>query len=65
MGGKRIFILVDASASMLAETIIGIIRRRNLSDREKLKSAKWQQAVKTVAWLTTQLGNTGKLVGCR
>lgn len=55
MGGKRIFILVDASASMLAETIIGIIRRRNLSDREKLKSAKWQQAVKTVDWLTTQL----------
>ena len=60
MGGKHIFILVDASASMLDETIIGIIRRRNLSDREKLKSAKWQQAVKTVDWLTTQLPPTSK-----
>ena len=60
MGGKHIFILVDASASMLDETIIGIIRRRNLSDREKLKSAKWQQAVKTVDWLTTQLPSSSK-----
>ncbi len=60
MGGKRIFILVDASASMLDETIIGIIRRRNISDREKIKSAKWQQTVKTVDWLTTQLPPSSK-----
>ncbi|MGD8523727.1 MAG: hypothetical protein PVF56_21445 [Desulfobacterales bacterium] len=60
MGGKHIFILVDASASMLDETIIGVIRRRNLSDREKLKSTKWQQAVKTVDWLTTQLPSSSK-----
>ena len=31
MGGRRIFILLDASASMLDETIVGIIRRRNVS----------------------------------
>jgi hypothetical protein len=60
MGGNRIFILVDASASMLDETIVGTIRRRNLSDREKLNSAKWQQAVKTLDWLTTQLPATSK-----
>ncbi|MGD8962262.1 MAG: hypothetical protein PVF29_09135 [Desulfobacterales bacterium] len=55
MGGRRIFILVDASASMLDETVVGIIRRRNLSNKEKLKSAKWRRAVATVNWLTTQL----------
>jgi hypothetical protein len=51
MGGRRIFILVDASASMLDETIVGIIRRRNLSTKEKIK---------TVNWLTTQLPQTSK-----
>lgn len=60
MGGKRLFILVDASASMLDRTIVGVIRRRNLRLREKLKAPKWQQAVKTIAWLTTQLPPTSK-----
>jgi hypothetical protein len=60
MGGQHILILVDASASMLDDTIVGIIRRRNMADSEKLKSAKWQQAVATVDWLTTQLPRTSK-----
>jgi hypothetical protein len=60
MGGRRIFILVDASASMLDETVVGIIRRRNLSTKVKIKSAKWQQAIATVNWLTTQLPQTSK-----
>lgn len=60
MGGKRIFILVDASASMLAETIVEIIRRRNLKDEAKLKSEKWQQAVTTIDWLITHLPLTSK-----
>jgi len=58
LGGRRIFILVDASASMLDDAIVGIILRRNLSDQEKLKSEKWQQAVATIDWLTTQLPQT-------
>jgi hypothetical protein len=60
MGGKRIFILVDSSASMLDKTIVGVIRRRNLRIQEKLKSPKWRQAVKTIDWLTTQLPPTSK-----
>jgi len=60
MGGRRIFILVDSSASMLAETIVGVIRRRNLRIQEKLKSPKWRQTVKTIDWLTTQLPPTSK-----
>ena len=60
MGGSRIFILVDASASMLEDTVVGIIRRRNLSDQQKLNSAKWRHAVSSVDWLTTQLPPTSQ-----
>jgi hypothetical protein len=55
VGGERILILVDASASMLGDTIVNIIRRRNLPDEVKIKADKWQQAVRTVDWLSTQL----------
>ncbi len=55
VGGKRILILLDSSASMLGDTIVNIVRRRNLPDHRKVKAAKWQQAVATVDWLTTQL----------
>ncbi len=60
MGGRRIFILVDSSASMLDETVVGVLRRRNLADSEKLKSPKWRQAVATIDWLTTQLPPTSQ-----
>jgi hypothetical protein len=52
MGGRRILILMDASASMLDETVVGVIRRRNMSSAEKLRAPKWRQAVATVDWLT-------------
>jgi hypothetical protein len=55
MGGQRILILVDASASMLDETVVGVIRRRNMSGAEKLRAPKWRQAVATVDWLTANL----------
>jgi hypothetical protein len=55
MGGQRILILVDASASMLDETVVGVIRRRNMSSAEKLRAPKWRQAVATVDWLTANL----------
>ncbi len=55
VGGERILFLVDASASMLDDTIVNIIRRRNLPDEAKIRAEKWQQAVATVDWLTTQI----------
>ena len=55
MGGRRILVLVDASASMLDETIVGAIRRRNLPLKEKITAPKWRQVVATVDWLTAQL----------
>jgi hypothetical protein len=60
LGGRHIMILVDSSASMLADTVVGVIRRRNLGNKEKIQSAKWQQAVKTIDWLTSQLPAASK-----
>jgi hypothetical protein len=55
VGGRRILILVDTSASMLADDVVNAVRRRNLSDAQKLRSPKWRQAVRTVDWITTQI----------
>lgn len=55
MGGRRILILLDASASMLDDTIVNIIRFRNMEDRVKLNARKWGRAVKTVEWLLDRL----------
>lgn len=55
MGGKRVVILVDASASMLARTYVNVVRYRAMSDARKRKAPKWRQAVATVDWLTTQI----------
>ncbi len=55
MGGRHILILVDASASMLASTIVNVVRLRYLPDDEKLRAQKWQQVVGTVDWLTANI----------
>lgn len=55
LGGEHVLILVDSSASMLDETIVNIIRRRNRSDEIKLASEKWQQALSIVDWIVANL----------
>jgi hypothetical protein len=55
VGGKRILILVDTSASMLGGTIVDVIRRRNLPTERKRLSDKWQHALASVDWVTTQI----------
>lgn len=55
LGGNRILVLVDISSSMLDDTIINIIRRRNMSDEAKLNSDKWRNIQETVDWITTQM----------
>lgn len=54
LGGRRILILLDASASMLDDTIVNIIRRRNMDDAAKKRSWKWRQALATVDWITAR-----------
>lgn len=55
VGGQHILILLDASASMLDNTIVNVIRRRNLSEEDKLASPKWQRAIATVEWITANM----------
>ncbi len=60
LGGQRILILVDSSASMLDSTLVNIIRTRNRSDEIKKQAPKWQRVVKTVDWISTQLPITSR-----
>ena len=55
LGGERVLILIDGSASMLADTMVNIVRRRNMDDVQKQKSAKWQWSLRTLEWLLAQL----------
>jgi len=54
LGGNRTLVLVDRSASMLDDTIVNIIIRRNRGTEEKLRAVKWRQVVASVDWLTSQ-----------
>ena len=58
MDGERILILVDSSASMLADRIINVLRFRNLAPDERVRAAKWQQVLHTVDWITTRIPPT-------
>ncbi len=55
VGGKRILILVDSSASMLGETIINVIRRRNMAVSYKRSAPKWKRTLATLDWLVGNL----------
>lgn len=60
VGGERVFILVDVSASMLDDTVVNVLRMRNMSDARKLLSEKWQRAISTVDWLAAQIPAASK-----
>lgn len=55
VGGSNILIALDVSASMLAETILNVLRRRNMPQERQRMAPKWQRAVSTVEWLSAQL----------
>jgi hypothetical protein len=61
LGGERVLILLDSSASMLERTIVNIIRRRNLSKTARKQSAKWQRSLRTVDWLLANLPPESKV----
>ncbi len=54
LGGQRILILLDVSGSMLDDTIVNIIRFRNMRDGLKRNTQKWVQTLKMVDWLTAK-----------
>jgi len=55
VGGTHIVMLVDVSASMLDETVVNVLRMRNMSETRKLLSEKWRRSLSTVDWLAAQL----------
>ncbi len=55
LGGERVMILVDGSASMLADTVVNAVRRRNMEPEMRVEAPKWQWTVRTVEWLLAQL----------
>ena len=55
VGGQRILILVDVSASMMDESVVNVIRLRNMAEVRRLAAPKWRRAVATVDWITSQL----------
>jgi Mg-chelatase subunit ChlD len=60
MGGKHILVLVDVSASMLDETIINVVRRRNMDAASRRSAPKWQRALAMVDWLVSNLPVTSR-----
>ena len=53
--GDRILVLVDVSASMMDETVVNIIRLRNMPETRRRAADKWRRAIATVDWITSQL----------
>lgn len=60
LGGQRILILLDSSASMLDDRIVNILRQRNMSASVQRNTAKWRRALRTVEWLVAQLPGTSQ-----
>ncbi len=60
LGGERTLILLDASASMLDETIVNIVRRKLMKAEIRRRAPKWRRAVRTLHWLIANL-QRGKL----
>ena len=55
VGGERILILVDVSASMMDDSVVNVIRLRNMPESRRMAAAKWRRTVATVDWITSQL----------
>jgi hypothetical protein len=60
VGGDRILLMVDVSASMLDETVVNVLRLRNMAEAKKLMAPKWRRTVSTVEWLAAQLPLEGQ-----
>lgn len=58
--GDRTLVLVNVSGSMLAETVVDVLRIRNLPREEQKEAPKWVQARRTVEWLLAKLPGEGQ-----
>lgn len=53
--GRHILVLMDTSASMAADTIVEAVRRRNMSESQRLASPKWRRSVAALDWVAAQM----------
>ena len=60
MGGERIAILLDVSASMLDKIPANIFRFKVRPESVRRQAPKWKQAVATAEWLIAQLPNDSR-----
>jgi hypothetical protein len=58
--GERVLFLVDTSASMLDETLVNILRMRNMSDQRKRLAEKWQRTISIAEWLVAHIPEASK-----
>ena len=58
--GQHVLFLVDNSASMLDETLVNILRERNMSDNRKRLAEKWQRTISITEWLMAHVPEAGK-----
>jgi hypothetical protein len=61
--GGNIAILIDTSASMLADRLVNVIRLRNMDESLQRSADKWTRALNTVDWLTAQLPDRQRVPG--
>jgi hypothetical protein len=55
LGGERTLILLDASASMLDETVVNVVRWKLMDPAARRNAPKWQRTVRTLHWLVANL----------
>lgn len=55
MDGRHIVVAIDTSASMLDETLVNAIRKKNMSEAQRRVSDKWFRAVRTANWIAASL----------
>ncbi|NIO11003.1 MAG: VWA domain-containing protein [Deltaproteobacteria bacterium] len=60
LGGDRTLILLDASASMLDETVVNIVRRKLMNTESRRLAPKWRRVVRSVHWLVANLQSKKK-----
>ena len=55
LNGRRILVLLDSSASMLDNSVINIILRRNSSEYQQRMAPKWQKSLAIVQWIMSNI----------
>lgn len=59
--GKHIGILIDKSASMIADNLLDVLRLMVKPDGEKQQLAKWQRTKRVAKWLLARLPETSQV----